>query len=168
MRVAIIGPGKMGMGIAQLLLAKDHEVLLAHRELDVASKCAAELGGSARGAAIGEAAQAADLIVLAVPFGAVGAAIDAAGDLRGKTLVDITNPISPDYMALTIGHTTSAAEEIAKLAPGAHVVKAFNTVFWQVLPFEMRRGKVSGSGFACRRQPDRKGRCCCDGDRSGI
>jgi len=43
-------------------------------------------------------------------------------------------------MALTIGHTTSAAEEIAKLAPGAHIVKAFNTVFWQALPFEVRRG----------------------------
>jgi hypothetical protein len=48
-------------------------------------------------------------------------------------VIDITNPHSADNMGLTIGHTTSAAEEIAKAIPGAQVVKAFNTVFAQVL-----------------------------------
>jgi hypothetical protein len=48
-------------------------------------------------------------------------------------VIDITNPISPDYMSLTIGHSTSAAEEIQKLAPGAIVVKAFNTIFAEML-----------------------------------
>lgn len=48
-------------------------------------------------------------------------------------IIDITNPLTADYMGLTIGHSTSAAEEIAAALPGANVVKAFNTVFAQVL-----------------------------------
>ena len=55
------------------------------------------------------------------------------GDLQGKVVIDITNPLTADYMGLTLGHSTSAAEEIAKAVPGAEVVKAFNTVFAQVL-----------------------------------
>ena len=50
----------------------------------------------------------------AYPFDNV-AALKAAGDLNGKVVIDITNPLTPDYMRLTIGHTTSAAEEIAKM-----------------------------------------------------
>ncbi len=101
---------------------------------------AAEIGGTAQGAEPANAVSGADIVILAVPFESAKAALKAAGDLSGKILVDIINPITPDYMALTIGHTTSAAEEVAKLAPGAHVVKAFNTVFWQALPFDVRRG----------------------------
>jgi len=48
-------------------------------------------------------------------------------------VIDITNPLTADYMGLTLGHTSSAAEEIAKAVPGAEVVKAFNTLFAQVL-----------------------------------
>jgi predicted dinucleotide-binding enzyme len=51
----------------------------------------------------------------------------------GKVVIDITNPLTADYMGLTLGHSTSAAEEIAQAVPGAEVVKAFNTVFAQVL-----------------------------------
>ena len=53
--------------------------------------------------------------------------------IDGKVVVDVTNPLTADYMGLTVGHTTSAAEEIAKAVPNAHVVKAFNTVFASVL-----------------------------------
>ena len=60
-------------------------------------------------------------------------ALKAAGSLAGKVVVDVTNPLTADYMGLTIGHATSAAEEIAKAVPGARIVKAFNTVFASVL-----------------------------------
>ncbi|MGF6921810.1 hypothetical protein [Paraburkholderia sp. 40] len=67
-----------------------------------------------------------------MPYGNAAAALAELGSLEGKVLVDVTNPLTDDYMGLTIGHTTSAAEEIAKLT-GASVVKAFNTLFAQVL-----------------------------------
>ncbi len=146
MKVAIIGPGNMGLGLARLLVAKGHSVALVHKDLQVATRLAAEIGTGAdntqniKGADAVSAVSDADIVILATPYDSAEAALKEAGDLTGKVLVDIINPITPDYMALTIGHTTSAAEEIAKLAPGAHVVKAFNTVFWQALPFEVRQG----------------------------
>ncbi|MDB5930722.1 MAG: putative oxidoreductase, coenzyme F420-dependent, partial [Polaromonas sp.] len=60
-------------------------------------------------------------------------ALQSVGDLTGKVVIDITNPLTADYMGLTLGFDTSAAEEIAKALPGAQVVKAFNTVLAQVL-----------------------------------
>jgi predicted dinucleotide-binding enzyme len=72
-------------------------------------------------------------VVLATGYADAVAALRDAGDVQGKVIVDITNPLTADYMGLTIGHSTSAAEEIAKAVPGAEVVKAFNTVFAQVL-----------------------------------
>ncbi|WP_223871850.1 NADPH-dependent F420 reductase [Candidatus Dactylopiibacterium carminicum] len=57
-------------------------------------------------------------------------------------MIDITNPLTADYMGLTLGYSSSAAEEIAKTVPGAHVVKAFNTVLAQVLA----EGPAFGNG----------------------
>ena len=68
-------------------------------------------------------------------------ALKAAGDLTNKVVVDISNPITADFKGLTIGHSTSAAEEIQKLAPGAKIVNAFNTIFAELLPTESRKGR---------------------------
>jgi len=150
MKIAIIGTGNMGLGLAKLLITKGHTVALVHKDPSVARRHASDLGAGAQAAATAHAVSDAEIVILAVPYGSAPAALAEAGDLSGKTLVDITNPITPDYMALTIGHTTSAAEEIAKLVPRANVVKAFNTIFWQVLPFEVRRGKAPVQVFlAC-------------------
>lgn len=112
MSIAILGLGNMGKGIARRLDGKV-DLVLASRS-----------GGTS----YADAVKAADIVVLALPF---SAALEAAGslDLAGKVVVDISNPITADFSGLTIGHTTSAAEEIAKVAKGARVVKAFNTIF---------------------------------------
>src|SRR5215467_13758912 len=78
-----------------------------------------------------ETASWADVVLLAVPFGAVDEVVRSLGDaLDGKTLVDVTNALGPQ-MKLAVGFTTSGAEELQKKAPRAQVVKAFNTIFAQ-------------------------------------
>jgi NADPH-dependent F420 reductase len=141
MNISILGTGNMATGLAMLFAKAGHTVTLGSRDADKAKAVASKIGTGSAGAALADAAGTADLVVLAVPFDAVAEVISAAGDLTGKTLVDITNPMTADYSALTIGHTTSAAEEIQKLAPGAKIVKAFNTVFASVL---QAGGKAAG------------------------
>jgi len=93
------------------------------------------------------AAETADLVLLAVPYGAVKEVLtEIRPFLRGKTVIDATNALSSDFSSLTLGFTTSAAEEIAKLVPDAHVVKAFNTVFAQV--YASQNPKIQGKAVS--------------------
>ena len=85
--------------------------------------------------------QLADVVVLALPYGAMADALAQMPDLAGKVVVDITNPITADFKGLVVGHTTSAAEEIQKLVPQARVVKGFNTIFAPLLTAEGRKGQ---------------------------
>lgn len=142
MKIAIIGTGNMGAGLASALATAGHEVSIGARDLVKAAALADKIGHGAVGGGIAAAAKLADLVILTLPFGAAADAIKQAEGLAGKVLVDISNPISPDYKELVIGHTTSAAEEIQKLAPQARVVKAFNTIFAQLLAPESRLCKT--------------------------
>lgn len=142
MKVAIIGTGNMGSGLASALATAGHEISIGARDLVKAAALADTIGHGAVGGGILAAAKLADVVVLALPYGAAADAIKLAEGLAGKVVVDISNPISADYQELVIGHTTSAAEEIQKLAPQAHVVKAFNTIFAQLLAPEARQGKT--------------------------
>ena len=141
MSIAILGAGAMAKGLAALFAKAGYKVVVGARDVAKAQAVATAAGHGARGDSIAAAAKDADFVVLAVPFAAVAETLAAAGDLSGKAIVDITNPLTPDYMGLTIGHSTSAGEEIQKLAPKAKVVKAFNTVFAQVLA---NGGKAAG------------------------
>lgn len=131
MKIVIIGSGNMGAALATQLVKAHHHVSIVSRNPAHAVALAEKVGAQAMPAA--SAARDFDAIVVATPYGDAVAALRSLGDLRGKTVIDITNPLSADYMSLTIGHSTSAAEEIAKAVPGADVVKAFNTLFAQVL-----------------------------------
>lgn len=135
MKISIIGAGNVGAAMARLLVSRGHHVTLS-----ASSRTSARLAeaASASGAAVAdvvEAAQIGEVIVIAIPFSAVDAALRAevSDALVGKVVIDATNPLATDYMSLTIGHTTSAGEEVARRLPGAFVVKAFNTVFADAL-----------------------------------
>ncbi|SCB48273.1 hypothetical protein GA0061102_106424 [Rhizobium miluonense] len=142
MKIAVIGTGNMGAGLARLLAGTGSDVVIGHRDPAKAASFAAELGSNVEAGGIAAAVKLADIVILAVPYGAVAETLKAAGNLKGKVLVDITNPVTSDFRGLVVGHSTSAAEEIQVLAPEATVVKAFNTIFSQLLPVEGRRGKV--------------------------
>ncbi len=132
MKVTIIGAGNMGSAFVKQLVRAGHEVSVTARDSAKAAQVAAAHPG-AKAVAVAGAANGADAVVLATGYGDAAAALQAVGDLQGKVVIDITNPLTADYMGLTLGHSSSAAEEIAKAAPGAEVVKGFNTVFAQVL-----------------------------------
>ena len=132
MQVLVIGAGNMGSAFVKQLSAAGHSVSVTARDAAKAAALAAQYPGvkavDAAGAADGK-----DVVVLATAYADAVAALQSVGNLQGRLVVDITNPLTADYMGLTVGHSTSAAEEIAKAVPGAHVVKAFNTLFAQVL-----------------------------------
>lgn len=132
MKITLIGAGNMGAAFAKQLSLAGHSVSVAARTPAKAAALTEKFVGVSAVPLAGAAADA-DVVVLAVGFGDAVAALQAVGDLRGKVVVDITNPLTADYMGLTLGHTTSAAEQIAAAVPGALVVKAFNTLFAQVL-----------------------------------
>jgi predicted dinucleotide-binding enzyme len=130
MKVTVIGSGNMGSGFVKQLRKAGHDVRVTGRNAEKAQQLASQHGARAVSAA--EAATS-DVLILATAFDDAVPALKALGALDGKVVVDVTNPLTADYMGLTVGHTTSAAEEIARAVPGAHVVKAFNTVFASVL-----------------------------------
>jgi len=132
MQVLVIGAGNMGSAFVKQLSAAGHSVSVTARDAAKAAALAAQYPGvkavDAAGAADGK-----DVVVLATAYADAVSALQSVGNLQGRLVVDITNPLTADYMGLTVGHSTSAAEEIAKAVPSAHVVKAFNTLFAQVL-----------------------------------
>lgn len=139
MTVAIIGSGKMGSGFARLFASKGMDIAIGHKNPEKAEALATEVG--AEGGSVKDAVSQADIIIFAVKYEDTAAALNAAGDLMNKVVIDISNPITADYKGLTIGHSTSAAEEIQKRIPNAKVVKAFNTIFAELLPTESRAGR---------------------------
>ncbi len=128
MRIAIIGSGSVGSALGRTWSGVGHDVVFGVRNPD-APKMATlvtETGGSA--ADMAHACENADVVVLAVPWSAVRDVVAAAGDLSGKVLFDCTNPLIGDLSGLEIGQSSSGGERLAEWAPGARVVKIFNTV----------------------------------------
>lgn len=127
MKIGIIGAGNVGSALAQKWVRKGHRVRLAGADHDKTAAAATKVGAAA--ATAREAATDADVIVFAVPFANLLDAAAEAGDLTGKVVIDATNVIGED------AHDgESAALVLQEAAPGAHVVKAFNTAFAQIHP----------------------------------
>jgi predicted dinucleotide-binding enzyme len=134
MKVAVIGTGSVGGTLGRRWAELGHSVCFGVRDVTDADAQAlvARIKGDARLANVGEAAAGAEVVVLATPYQANASAIAAAGDLAGKILIDVTNPVGAGF-ALAVGFNTSGAEQVAKLAPRARVFKAMNQVGFEVM-----------------------------------
>jgi predicted dinucleotide-binding enzyme len=136
MKIAIIGAGNVGGALGKAWAKAGHSIIFGVRNPGhgKTQPPLAEIGAAATAVMVPDAARSADIIVLATPWPAVADAISAMGDIRGKVLIDCTNPLSlggDGSLSLSLGSTTSGGEEVEKLAAGAQVVKAFNTYGWE-------------------------------------
>lgn len=127
MSISIIGAGNVGMALGQALTRRGETVVFGVPEPQKYAAAVASLGDRARLTTTQDAIAASDLVILAVPHAATAGIAQSVADWQGKILIDATNPLAPALSGLLLGTSTSGAEELAKLACGARVVKAFNT-----------------------------------------
>lgn len=127
MKTVILGAGRVGTTLGRRFTEAGHAVTYAVRD-----PSAEKYANIAAKAPVAEACVGAEVIVLTTPWAAAEAAILSAGNLSGKVLVDATNPIGPG-LVLTHGTTDSGAEQVARWAVGARVVKAFNSIGLEVM-----------------------------------
>jgi 8-hydroxy-5-deazaflavin:NADPH oxidoreductase len=132
--ISIIGSGTMAKAVAGRIANAGHTVEVVNRDAAKARELADKLAGKATTGTYG-AAPAGDIVILAVPYGSVAAVVADFGDaLDGKVIIDLANPVNADMTGLVTPAGSSGAQETAKRLPaGAHVVKAFNTIFGHVL-----------------------------------
>jgi hypothetical protein len=127
MSIGIIGAGNVGQALARNLVKQGERVVFGVPDAAKYAPAVAQLGPNARVDTVEQAVLASDLLILAVPYGAAQQVAESLPDWGGRILVDATNPLAPGLAGLALGTTTSGAEEIARHARGARVVKAFNT-----------------------------------------
>lgn len=125
MKIAIVGKGNVGSALAEGLKAAKHEIRFASKDIHEP---------------VADVVAWSDVVILAVPWTAHKEIAAKDGKVfGGKTVIDVSNALTPNF-ELALGFTTSGAEELQKLLPGARIVKALNTVFAQ----NMRTGKLHG------------------------
>ncbi|MDF2235483.1 NAD(P)-binding domain-containing protein [Albimonas sp. CAU 1670] len=152
--IAILGPGPVGEALGGRFAAAGHRVIYGSRDpgAEAVRAVVARTGDGARAAAPIAAAQACEVAVIALPWGAVETALPPLAEaLAGKTVIDATNPLraTPAGPELSMGFDVSGGERVQALLPGARVVKAFNTTGWggMVDPvFEGRRSVMFHCG----------------------
>ncbi len=129
MKIGIIGAGNVGSALGQGWAATGHDIKYGVRnpakpELVALLK---KLGARASAGSVAEAAAFGDVLVLTTPWNGTQAALESAGGVAGKIVVDCTNPLKADLSGLSVGPDTSGAEQVAQWARGARVIKCFNS-----------------------------------------
>jgi len=135
MKIGIIGAGMVGGTLAHLLVPLGHEVALSNSRGPASLEgMVAELGHRAHAMTVNDAAEWADLVVLAVPWRTPDA-LPSASSVTGKVVIDAMNPYRAWGGTYDLGDSSSSEETRTRL-PGARLVKAFNTIYFRHLATE--------------------------------
>jgi len=128
MKIGVIGAGRIGGNAARLFAAAGHDVLLSFsRDPDRLEEQAAAIGERAAAGSARDAAQFGDVVMLSVPWSAIPDALEQAGPLDGKIVIDTTNQFGPGGAQQLPGGLTAAQYNQQRM-PGARLVKSFNTL----------------------------------------
>ena len=140
MKIGILGSGKVGSALGSWAAKVGHYVAFTSRDESKAREAAQKAGHGAKALDLRAMIDESEMILLTLPYGEIARTLEPFAEaLRGKVVVDVTNPITPDRRDLAIGHTTSGAEAIAKKFPAAKVLKAFNATFAEVYASQQPR-----------------------------
>ena len=133
--IAVIGTGDVGSALGPEFAAQGHTIVYGSREPQrgKVKELVEKTGELASATTPADAAAQADIVVLAVPGLMVEEITKSLGDLSGKIIIDPTNPLERRMNRLEHAVDTSNAEIIQTAAPGAYVVKAFNTLNWRTM-----------------------------------
>ena len=140
MKIGVLGAGRMTEALAGRWIEAGHEVFIGGRTPEKAAVLAEQLGAAGSGS-LREAAAYGDVVLLAVlregleeTLAAAGA---AEGSLADKTVIDVGNSVDITTYAQVTWNGRSMSEHAAEIAPGSHLVKAFNLAFsdvWKTPP----------------------------------
>jgi 8-hydroxy-5-deazaflavin:NADPH oxidoreductase len=142
MRIGVIGAGKVGGGLGKIWVRVGHQVLFSSRHPNQLKVLIEQAGPGARAGTVADAGLFGDLILFSPNFLGVDDALEAAGPLKGKTVIDATNPYEWNLngrMVRSLPASTTAGEELAKKLPDALVVKAFSTIPASFIPHAFYR-----------------------------
>jgi predicted dinucleotide-binding enzyme len=132
-RIAVIGTGRMGSALGAQLVRAGHEVRVGSRDAERGWQKALEIH-AAFGGGYRDAVDGAEAVLLAVPWSAAWETLIVLGDLEGRILIDVTNPFVAGSSKEQIQFPgSSGAEQLQSLVPDARVVKAWNTLYSEVL-----------------------------------
>ncbi len=141
LKIAIIGAGNVGSTLARRWAALGHEVTIGSQNPTSEKARALAQTLSLPVTSTTAAAAASDLILLATPADATLSAAQSCGDLSGKILMDATNPLNATLTGLDHPNGESGAQRLQQILPSTHIVKAFNTVGFNIMANPVLEGR---------------------------
>ena len=134
MKIGIIGSGKIGGTVAKLFLNAGHEIAVSNARGPQSLQLFVEsLGPVAKVMTVEDSIAFGDVILLAIPWRKREELRSLPSELfKNKIVIDATNPYSENFEVIDLENRTSS-EEVAKQVPSIHVVKAFNTMYFETL-----------------------------------
>lgn len=138
MQIGILGSGRIGATAARLFIAAGHEVAISNsRGPESLRELVAGLGPKAHATTIDDAARFGEVVLLAVPWHREDAQ-PRPELLRDKIVIDAMNPYRPEGGFFDLGDSTSS-EIVLQRLPGARLIKAFNTIYYEHLATRGRK-----------------------------